>query len=169
MKFSGYGLANISWDPWHHMPSLGYSGFDMWGKHLQCPHIKCTLIICFRPVNMAFEYGNTGTTCYSSCAVSGKMWPQGALYLPISLGITGSVLGRSYMCLTSLDLGHICTFGKQAIIGLHNGLALKRWQAIIWTSDDVIHVFNSLLDLTLTQWGWVMHICINELGHHWFR
>ena len=142
---------------------------NIWGKLLQHPYIECTLIMYFRPVNMAFEYGNTGTTCYSSCAVSGEMWPKGSLYLPISLGITGSVLGRSYMCLTSLDLGHICTFRKRVINGLDNVLSLNRWQAIIWTSDDFIHVFNSLLDLTSTHWGWVKHICVSELGHHWFR
>ena len=105
---------------------------------------------------MAFVYGNTGTTCYSSCAVSGKMWPQGAQYMPISLGITGSVLGRSYMYLTSIDLGHICTFGNRVINVLDNGFTLNRWQTIIWTSDDFIYMssilYYVLYQLTEAEW-----------------
>ena len=30
-------------------------------------------------------------------------------------------------------------------------------------------LYHPHLRLFLTHWGWVMHICVTELGHHWFR
>ena len=45
-----------------------------------------------------------------------------------------SMISASIFYLTEVD---ICV-GKQTIIGLDNGLAPERCQAIIWTNDDIL-------------------------------
>ena len=58
-------------------------------------------------------------------------------------------------------------------IGIDNGLVLERWQAISWINDNyvgsslTVYVFPSLI--VLTQWGWVVHICISKFVQHWIR
>ena len=42
---------------------------------------------------------------------------------------------------------------------------------IINGRQDIVFVGLRLVQLNcyLTHWGWVMHICVSKLGHHWFR
>ena len=50
-------------------------------------------------------------------------------------------------------------------IGLDNGLAPYRRQAIIWTNADLIHwrIYAALGGDALTRWGRVTHICVGNL------
>ena len=47
-------------------------------------------------------------------------------------------------------------------IGTDNGLAPKRWQAIIWTNDGLVqrHISASLSLNELIHWGRVTHKCV---------
>ena len=37
----------------------------------------------------------------------------------------------------------------------------------IWCKLSLLS--GMLYPLALTHWGWVTHICVNKLNHHWFR
>ena len=57
------------------------------------------------------------------------------------------------------------------MVGLDNGLALNRWQAIIWTNADPIpwRIYAALAGDEYTHLAPVPCICVAELGHYWFR
>ena len=52
-----------------------------------------------------------------------------------------------------------------------NDWMLSWQQAIVRTNNGLgnLHIYVSLSLDDLTHWGWVTHICVVELGHHWFR
>ena len=56
--------------------------------------------------------------------------------------------------------------------------SLHKWPVTrkMFPFDDVImhkitscHYSHCVLQSPSTHWGWVLHICISKLGHHWFR
>ena len=66
----------------------------------------------------------------------------------------------------------VCSSGSNwqyCSIGLHNGLAPNRRQAIIWTNADPIHwcIYTALWEDELTHCGLMMYGIVKKYGQHW--
>ena len=82
------------------------------------------------------------------------------------------ILGK-WLCIW-FNFTEFCSFGCNwwwVIIDSGNGLVPNRHQAITWTNNDTIHgyIYASPGLNKLTHLPLVTHICVGDLGQHWFR
>ena len=74
--------------------------------------------------------------------------------------ILQTTISNAFCCM-EMFVGPI--YYKPSIIGSDNGFTLKRWQAIIWTNDDLVYwckyVSLSLNEFSLALYWWCVILC----------